>query len=330
LFSSFWAIAKNAFTEIIRQPVYGILLLASIALIAISPLFTMFSLGADSMGDVKILTDTGLATIFLTGIALAVLSASQVISREIDAKTAGTVMSKPVGRCLFVAAKFVGVTLALAAACYLLTIVLAITVRIGVPWHVGYPVDGPALLGLILPLLGALGLATYCNFFYRWNVTSVSVALALVFYTFGIIMLLFIGGEWNFEWIGASFQASHVEDIAVACGLVFLAVWVVSSIAVAASTRWNVVVTALVCVAVFFLGMVSQYMFGQYAESSHLAWVAYRAVPHLQAFWVADQLMQPDPFIPFSYLGVMAGYATAFCGAMVSFAAFLFERRELI
>ena len=115
-----WAIAKNAFAELTRQPIYGILVLVGMALIAFSPLIAMFTY----MQDIKLVVDMGLGTIFMMGMALAVLCATQVVSREIEAKTAGAVMSKPVGRLTFVAGKFLGVSMAMAMAGYLFTLIL--------------------------------------------------------------------------------------------------------------------------------------------------------------------------------------------------------------
>jgi ABC-type transport system involved in multi-copper enzyme maturation permease subunit len=50
----------------------------------------------------------------------------------------------------------------------------------------------------------------------------------------------------------------------------------------------------------------------------------------LQIFWVADQLVRPEPYIPPDYLGMAALYAVAWCAAMVTLAAFLFERRDIV
>jgi hypothetical protein len=53
-------------------------------------------------------------------------------------------------------------------------------------------------------------------------------------------------------------------------------------------------------------------------------------VPSFQLFWVADQLERPDPYIPRQYVAMAAVYAALWCAAMVGFAAFLFERRDII
>ena len=59
MISSLWAITKNSFNEIIRQPIYGILVGIGLALIGLSPLFAMFAL----LQAEKLVVDMGLATI---------------------------------------------------------------------------------------------------------------------------------------------------------------------------------------------------------------------------------------------------------------------------
>ena len=60
--------------------------------------------------------------------------------------------------------------------------------------------------------------------------------------------------------------------------------------------------TLLICVAVFFGGLVSEYFLGTIVAtdgaagwSRWLAWPAYAAVPNLQFFWSADALTQGQP-----------------------------------
>jgi hypothetical protein len=231
--------------------------------------------------------------------------------------------------------------------------------------------------------------------------------------------------------------------VVAAIVLVSLGVWMLSAVAVAASTRLNMVAGVLVCVSVFFVGMVSHYLFGwavdtpwgswevdygeervqvsgrvRTAEGEGIpgvvmnglpevemngrpasvttdnrgiykawvgrdgwgsvaprlpgyvfspnkrsyprlasdqadqdytgvliakgwgyglrtgwrwtAWTAYHVLPSFQLFWVADQLVRPDPHVPWSYVGKAALYAALWCGAMVGFATFLFEGREII
>ena len=430
MLTSLWAITKNSFTETTRQPIFGILVLAGMALIAFSPTVTAFTM----MEDVKLVIDMGLGTIFMVGLVLAVLSASQVVSREVETRTAGAILSKPVGRITFVVGKFLGVALSMTLASYLFTVILVMTVRMGVPTTASFTIDAPVFIAELLPFLLAVGLAVYANYFYHSNFTSNAVLLAGPFYTVFLIALLFVKKDWKFDWIATSFMEQHCDQVALAALLVLLGVLVLSSVAVAASTRLNVVSNVLVCGAVFFVGMVSQYLFGWSVGSAVTAWdpipgeksvevsgyarkadgagvsgvrmsglpgtpvtnrkgfyrarvafggsglvqperegyafspaskeyentttdrstdytgtaydpgvaryvrslwtgtarVAYHIVPSFQMFWVADQLIRPEPYVPMHYVGMAALYALVWCGAMVSLAAFLFEKRELI
>lgn len=268
MLNSFWAIAKSAFVEIVRQPIYAILVVCGLVLIAFSPLITMFTM----MDDIKLTVDMGLGTIFMVGLILSVLSATQVISREIDSKTAGAVISKPVGRFIFVAGKFLGVTMAMLLASYLLCLMLFMTIRMGVPSTAAFRIDWPVLLSQIIPFLFAILVGLYANFFYRWNFPATAVQSAVVLYTLAMIALLFIGKNWEFELIGQTFMERGIYPILLASVLVFLGVWVMSSIALAASTRANVVANVLICTSIFFVGMISQYLFGWAVGLENLGW----------------------------------------------------------
>lgn len=330
MLSSFWAITKNSCREIIRQPIYGLLMLGAMILIGFSPAITMFSMARDE----SLMMDMALATIMLLGLVVAVLSATQVISREIETETVGAILAKPVGRFVFVLGKFAAISLAMAAACYLLTIVLLITLRIGVPSTADWSLDMPAFVALMGPLTLSMSLALYCNYFYRWNFASTAITLAVPLYTVAFGLLLLLNPHWGVEFMPAVFLERDVWEVAKAAFLVFLGVWVLSAIAVAASVRLNVVVNVIVCLTVFFVGMTSQFLFGRVdADSSWalkgLSWLAFRLVPSLHMFWVGDQLMAEAPFIPMSYVRLAAEYAVAFSGAMLALACFLFERREV-
>jgi len=326
LLSGFWAITKNSFVEIIRQPLYGILLLAGMVLIGLSPAVTMFSMAQDE----SLMVDMGLATIFLLGLVIAVLSATQVISREIEAQTVGAIISKPVGRFAFVLAKFAAVSLAMSVACYLLAIMLVTVLRIGVPSSASWRMDYPALLAAVCPLLVAMAAGVYCNYFYHWSFASTAIMLGLPLYTVAFMALLIVNGGWQVEVAPKVFIERHAWQVAQAALLVFLGVWVLSSVAVLVSTRLNVVMNVIICLTVFFVGMISQYLFGRFVGVFWPARVALWVVPSLHLFWVGDQLMSEAPYIPLRYVATVAAYAMGFCAGMIALAAFLFERREVI
>src|SRR5438445_13670654 len=119
----FITISVNAFMELIRQPVFLLLLSAS-------ALFSVYLASLPYFGfgdDPKLVKDSVLAVMLLVGLLGAVLSASNSVAREIHAGTALAVLAKPVGRAQFLVAKYAGLATALSVLMYvnLLAVLLA-------------------------------------------------------------------------------------------------------------------------------------------------------------------------------------------------------------
>ena len=123
-----FTLTRNTFTETLRQPVYGIIIIAALLLFFISPSLTMYTLSDDN----KLLRELGLSTLFLTSLFIAIFAASGAVSEEIENKTIVTVLTKPVGRPIFILAKFLGVAAAVVLAHYICTIALLMAIREGV------------------------------------------------------------------------------------------------------------------------------------------------------------------------------------------------------
>lgn len=98
-------IARATAKEAIRQPLYVLLLIIGLLLLCVNTILPFFSLGE----DIKMLKDCGLATILISGLLLAIWTASTSIASEIEGKTAMTLLSKPITRPQFVFGKFVGI-----------------------------------------------------------------------------------------------------------------------------------------------------------------------------------------------------------------------------
>jgi len=146
----FWSICRNTFVQTIRQPIYGVLLLFTFLVLVLSlPMaaWTMGEKGGDyQASDQKMLIQLGLGSLLGTGLLLAAFGASSAVSREIEDRTALTVMSKPVSRATFVLGKFTGVAGAVGAAFYLSSIVFLMTVRHQVMSSAGDPYDWPVIV----------------------------------------------------------------------------------------------------------------------------------------------------------------------------------------
>src|SRR5690606_29714011 len=115
MFNKLWAVTVNSFTETIRQPIYGILVLVTVGLLV----FNVGIAGYTLEDDNKLLKDLGLSTLLLSGLFISAFSASGILSQEIENKTVLTVVSKPISRPVFLLGKFAGLAGALAVAFYL-------------------------------------------------------------------------------------------------------------------------------------------------------------------------------------------------------------------
>ena len=130
-------IAKNAFVESTRQPIYLVMVVLSGVFQYLNTAMSAYSMGLRNVdgevtGDNKLLFDIGMATVFGCGILLAAFIATATMSREIENKTVLTVVSKPVGRASVVIGKFLGVAASMAIAITMMTIFLLYAIRHGV------------------------------------------------------------------------------------------------------------------------------------------------------------------------------------------------------
>jgi hypothetical protein len=102
-----------------------------------------------------------------------------------------------------------------------------------------------------------------------------------------------------------------------------------AGLAVACSTRLEMIPTLAICSGLFLLGLMSDYLFGRPAQQgSWWASVLYTLVPNWQLFWLADAL-DSGKAIPWGYVGKAFVYMAGYLGAALAVALVLFEDREL-
>ncbi|MBI4718755.1 MAG: hypothetical protein HY763_13185 [Planctomycetes bacterium] len=319
-----YTVAANAFVETIRQPIYGVILLATALLLVFNVSLAAFTLDDDD----KLLLDLGLNTLLLSGLFLAAFSAASIVSREIENKTVLTVISKPVGRPLFIVAKFAGLTTALILAFYLSSLVFVLCQRHGVMDYTTDPWDGPVLVFGLTSLAVSVLVAAFGNYFYGWYFSTTALAVVTPLLTLAVILVGKFDAEWNVIPFASKFVGGQVL---IAAYLVLLAVVIMAAIALAVSTRFGQMMTLLICTAILGLGVVSDYVFGQYAGTSTLANLAYHVVPNLGPFWVIDGLMAgtEKTTVPLQYVGYATAYAALFTTAVVALAVAAFQHREV-
>jgi len=316
----FIAIAGNAFMELIRQPVF-------LLLMTVSALFEVGLACVNYFGfgdEPKLVKNSVLAVMLLAGLFSAVMSASASVAREIRSGTALAVLAKPVGRAQFLLAKYVGLALSLTVLTYVNCVAALLATRMAFDAY--GDIDYPGLLVFGGSIALAYGIGGVTNYFLRRPFVSDAVLALVVMVTVGFAVLEFIPRAalraFN-EFAGMDWR------VAPASALILMALLILAALALACSTRLDLIPTLCVCSALFLLGLVSDYFWGTRAAQGHLwASVLYTVTPNWQLFWVADLLEGAKP-IPVGYLGEALGYTVGYVGAALAVALALFEDREL-
>ena len=269
MFGQTLAIARNTFLEAIRQPIFFVLILTGGLAQVFNVLLSAYSLGFSDEGEVsadnKMLLDMGLATIMIICLLLASFVATSVLSREIENKTALTVISKPVGRPLFIFGKYLGITAAILLAAVTLTAFFMLAMRHQVMSTARDHVNGPVVIFGGLAVLISVGVGIWGNFFYGWVFPSVATTLMAPLTVIAWGLTLAIDENWA---ITQDFSTVWRPSVLIACGCVMMSILVITGVALAASTRLGQVMTVVVCAGVFFAGLMSNHFLGRRAYTN--------------------------------------------------------------
>ena len=316
----FFTIATNAFMELIRQPVFLLLMTASVFFEIFLAVPNYFAFGDEP----KLVENSALATMLLSGLLGAVLSASASLAREIRTGTALAVLSKPVGRAQFFLAKYTGLVAALTMLSYvnLIGVLLASRMAFDAYGKTDLPAIGIFSAGVVL----AYALAGFSNFFLRRPFVSDAVFALVVFATLAAFLIFQFTRQM--ESVGT---VAQVDWRLVPAGILILfALWILAALALACSTRLDTIPTLAVCSAFFLIGLMSDYFFGRRAEAGEWwASTLYTVVPNWQLFWFADVLDMDKSTFQWGYIGKAFAYMVAYAGAVLAVGTALFEEREL-
>ncbi len=270
MFEQFVAIFKNTLVESIRQPIYFVLVGIGIIALVMNLSLSSFTLQDDN----KFLIDMGMTTIFLIGLLIAAFVATSVLAEEIKNKTVLTVVSKPVGRPVFIFGKYCGVSAALMLAMTILSVAFLLTVRHKVMQAASDHPDYPVYVFGTLAILISVGIGVWCNYFYGWVFTSTTIGVLTPLAVAAWLATMAFGKEWQFQLFSdntRSFLSPDFHlDYMLALGALALALLILAAVAIAASTRLGQVMTIFVCILVFMLGLLSDHLFGRHAFESEL------------------------------------------------------------
>jgi hypothetical protein len=183
------AVARAAFFEGVRQPMFWLLTIIGLVVFLLMPFIPYFTFGE----DLKMVKELGYDTIMWMAGLFAVLAASMSISEEIEGRTAITLMSKPVSRRQFLLGKFAGIFLAAFLMTGLLSMVFFLILWLK-PWYDKEPVPPPAWIaepGYYWPALGD-GLNAFWHGVLWWTADALTMSSGLVLGTCQVMVLLAI------------------------------------------------------------------------------------------------------------------------------------------
>jgi hypothetical protein len=313
-------IARNTFTETLRQPIYAVIIAFALFLFLMSPSLTMYTMDE----DIKLLREIGLSTLFLSGLFIAIFSATGAVTEEIETKTITTILSKPVGRPTFIIGKFLGVTAAVALAHYICTIAMLMTIRHGVLESAGDEHDWTVIAAASAVILIAILLTAFLNYTYDWPFSATAITLIALLGACAMIFLALIDKEWHFN--------PHDNHLAIfdiyASVLLLMAVVIIVALAVLFSTRLNVVLTLVCCTSAFLIGLISDHVFGRFADEALWAKIGKVLVPNFQVFWISDAIYEGSS-VPAEYLLMGVIYAVLYTAGILMLAIALFQRRQV-
>jgi len=320
----FLTIAANAFMELIRQPVFLLLMTGSVLFEIFLAVPYYFAFGDEP----KLVENSALAVMLLAGLFGAVLSASSSLAREIRSGTALAVLSKPVGRAQFLLAKYAGLAAALTMLTYVNMIGVLLASRMAFDAYGSTDVAALGIFGAGVAL--AYGLAGFSNFFLRRPFVSDTVFAFVVLATLAAFLIF----QFTRQMESAGTVAQVNWNLLPAGILILFALWILAALALACSTRLDTIPTLAVCSAFFLVGLMSDYFYSQAGGkigggASWWASTLYTVIPNWQLFWLADAIETGKSTFQWAYVGKALVYVVGYAGAALAIGTALFEEREL-
>ncbi len=317
---NFYQIARNTFRECLREPIFFILLATALILIGLFPWMSMFVFRE----QVKLVTDSAMATTLIFGLVAAVLCASHTVSREMRNGTVLLLMSKPVHRWIFVMAKIVGVSVALILFVFICNCATLIALKVAIDqfwlnFTLMYIYFG---MIAVAALIGGIR-----NFLAQASFSSNAIFSLLIFIPLLTLVYLLMPHGTEIE------DGRSLLPVIPALVLIFYSVCTMGVITVALSTRFDMVPNLTLSAVIFFLGLMSGYFVSLdivqgNAFISAAAGLIYMLLPNWQFFWLADALAA-NRTIPLAYIGWATCYVVIYMVFCSLWAVALFQNREM-
>jgi len=307
----FFGITLLTALEASRQPIFLLLTTSVIVFIALLPLLITHVVGESS----RIVRDSALAVQLVSGLVLGCYAATSTITREIRRGTLASIISKPVSRWLFFIAKFSGVTLILLVFVAITTLATMLSVRTAaITFSFDWWGIGPLLIGVLL----AYGLAGLQNYIFRYPFVSRAYWLLTMAIIIAFVISCFVPAHYDLTGHHHGHQLDSSDSplsaipwhILPAGLLIGLAMILLNSFAVSLAIRFELITTISLCISIFLLGLMSDYLFGQRTDENTLFSLIYGLLPNWQHFWAVDALNGKG--IPWAYTALVAVYTAVY------------------
>lgn len=307
------ALTVATYRDIVRRPLYYIILVVLAAMIFLSQYVTLFSF----YQEMNLVREMGMATITFFGFLLTVILSGIIVTNELEDRTAVTLLSKPISRTAFLVGKFFGLILAVLPGVVVLAGVLFVTLWFmalpsvygndGFLWVLANPEPGSALP---LPVLQRPWSEQGGNAGAVWSETKGSLAVC-----------------WRY------FILTNGGVVLQGAALSYCQIVVLAAIGTSLAAFFPVVVSAASTALLFVLGNISSYMLAaverwQIGAVSAVGRTFYYLLPNLGYFNLQTFYGEGRMF-SLRYLGFAAVYAAAYSLAVFLVSCAAFRRREI-
>lgn len=173
------AITLNTFREAVRDRVLYNLIIFALLLVAGAPLLGQISIDIERLA----LYNVGLTSISLFGVVIAIFIGIGLVSKEIEKRTLYTILSRPVRRWEFIAGKFLGLMMTLAANTALMTLGFYAVILIN--FHHFTSGDAGLLIAIYFTILQFLMVTAITLLFSSFSTPIFSAVLAFSLFAIG-------------------------------------------------------------------------------------------------------------------------------------------------
>lgn len=280
-------VAKGTLKEVIRQPIFVLVTVIAAVFLLLNLVIPFFAFEDET----KMYIDCSLSTMLLAGLFVTIWTAASSVSEEVEAKTAMTMLSKPIMRWQFILGKYLGIVQSAMWMLIVLTLVF-------------------------LP-------ATYFKYGYDQKESGKGRMEFFEWTNFGSLdyQVLFFHPD----------RLESAISVIPGIALVFMQIAVIGAVSVMLSTRLPLLVNIVTCIAIYMVGHLTPQLVasgGQMVFVQFVGQLFASVLPALESFDTSAAVATGKD-IPAIYVGTAALYSLCYIAIAMLLAFILFEDHDL-